>query len=352
MTKYKSRIFALLIVLFACNREEEFGLPIVKTENVTITREKTIFQGSITNIQGKNISDHGFVWGQSPSLESSFQIWLGSIDADKSFLAEIDAALEPGKTFYVRSFYTIDGKNIYGETVSFDVLYEKAPAIDNFSPEIATWGDTIIISGSNFSLNPDDNLIKFGNIEVACTEASSKAIKTLVPKSLNVPKVQIAVTVFNHKAVAADSFQLAPPEIKSFSPQAGVAETLVTIIGDNFKEELTNVYFNSIPATVTSITKKQIGVKVPAGLPHGNISISVVVANQHVITDLPFFSNALTVVELSPASGNFNDIVTIKGFGFSQEIAENKVSFGETAAVVIEATEQFLKVEVPNALKL
>jgi len=352
MTRYKPRIFALLILLLACNREEEVGLPIVKTENVTITREKTIFQGSITNIHGKNISEHGFVWGQNPSLENSIQILLGSIDADKPFLAEIDAALEPGKTFYVRSFYGIDGKNIYGETVSFDVIYDKAPVIDNFSPAIATWGDTLTISGSNFSLNPDDNLIKFGNIEFTCTEASSKVIKTLVPNSLIVPKVQITVTVFNHKAAAADSFQLAPPQIKSFTPQAGVVETLVTIIGENFKEELTTVYFNSIPATVTSITKKQIGVKVPAGLPRGNVSISVVVANQRVTTDLQFFNNALTVVELSPASGNFNDIVTIKGFGFSQNIAENKVWFGKTTAVVTEATEQFLKVEVPKELNV
>jgi len=343
----------VFVMVLSCDDTKEVVVPAVKTESVTVTRTRTIFQGSISNSNGLTILEHGFVWDQhqAPSLETSLKFLLGPIAGDKSFIAEVDANFEPGKKYYVRSFYQSHDRIFYSEAVSFEVNYEKAPVVLSFSPIIATWGDTITISGSNFSLVPSDNHIAFSEIEALCVEATSKQLKTIIPDALNMTNVPLAVTVFNHQATGTEFFKLAPPKVASFAPSSGRVKTSVMLSGENFKEGSTTVYFNDIKATITSISSKQLTVEVPSGLPPGHVKILVDVCAQKVFASEPFVSVSLTVAEFMPTSATFDEIVTVKGSGFSTIASENKITFGDVEAIVIEATADELKVKVPRALQ-
>ena len=275
---------------------------------------------------------------------------LGPIAEDDSFIAEIDAAFEPGKKYYVRSFYESNSRIFYSETVSFEVNYEKAPVVDSFSPLIATWGDTITISGSNFSLIPFDNHIAFSDIEALCVSATSKELKTIIPQALDMSNVPLTVTVFNHQATGTDPFKLTPPKVTSFSPSSGRVKTSVTLLGENY-EGSTTVYFNDAKAIVTSVSSTQLSVEVPPGLSSGHVTILADVCAQKASAPETFLSVPLTVTEFTPLSATFDEIVAVKGSGFSAIASENKVSFGEVEAIVMEATADELKVKVPRTLE-
>jgi N-acetylneuraminic acid mutarotase len=351
--KFLFPILMVFVMVLSCDDTKEVVVAVVKTESVTVTRTRTIFQGSISNSNGLTIIEHGFVWDQhqSPSLETSLKFLLGPIAGDKSFIAEVDANFEPGRKYYVRSFYQSHDQIFYSEAVSFEVNYEKAPVVLSFSPTIATWGDTITISGSNFSLVPSDNHIAFSDIEALCVEATSKELKTIIPDALNMTNLPLAVTVFNHQATSAEFFKLAPPKVASFAPSSGRVKTSVTLSGENFKEGSTTVYFNDAKATIISISSKQVIVEVPPGLPPGHVKVLVDVCAQKVFASEPFLSVSLTVAEFMPTSATFDEIVTVKGSGFSTIASENKIAFGDVEAMVMEATADELKIKVPRALQ-
>ncbi|WP_349315553.1 IPT/TIG domain-containing protein [Chitinophaga sp. MM2321] len=48
-----------------------------------------------------------------------------------------------------------------------------------------------------------------------------------------------------------------------------------------------------------------------------------------------------------PVTGSAGNFLMIKGHGFSEEIADNKVIFGDVAAQVLQANPEYLVVQVP-----
>ena len=54
---------------------------------------------------------------------------------------------------------------VYGTDVEFISLGSKSPKIFSFEPVTGSWGDTIVIYGTNFSFVKDENIVKLGSIE-------------------------------------------------------------------------------------------------------------------------------------------------------------------------------------------
>lgn len=85
---------------------------------------------------------------------------------------------------------------INGETVSSssDFTVTVAPVISSFSPVIGLAGDTIIISGSNFSSTIADNTVKFGgNATASVISANATQIKVKVPAGATTGNISITV---------------------------------------------------------------------------------------------------------------------------------------------------------------
>lgn len=343
----------LSMIVFACQNDEETSLPVVTTGELIITSSKTILQGSIHNINGRELQDHGFVWAnyESPSIERGFIKSLGKLFIDGSFIAELNAAFAPGKPLYVRAFFTLSGQTFYSEQVKFDKVSQKMPVIQFFGPERASWGDTLTIVGKNFSLLPEDNRISFGDHAATCISAGEDTLKAIVPGSLDLASVPLTLLVYNLQTSSSSPFKLHIPTIQSFTPASGRADTTVTISGNYYKADLTKVYFNTLMAEPVSVASNKIVVKVPPGLPDGDINLSVEVAGQSVNAGASFTHHAMSITSVAPLLGTFDDEIIIQGTGFPAVISATKVYFGETEATVKEASARQLKVVVPRALK-
>ncbi|OQP60713.1 hypothetical protein A3860_32460 [Niastella vici] len=99
---------------------------------------------------------------------------------------------------------TINGQSV---SSSSDFTVTVAPVISSFSPVIGLAGDTIIISGSNFSSTLTDNIVKFGgNATASVISANATQIKVKVPAGATTGK--ISVTIGNLQANSTTSFEV------------------------------------------------------------------------------------------------------------------------------------------------
>lgn len=106
------------------------------------------------------------------------------------------------------------------------------PQLSNVSPALAGVGQTITITGSNFAMNPDDNLVRLGGIDAKTLTASSTQLAVLVPYGAISGLVSV-------KTVQGEARSATPINIKTslsgvtetgFQPLRGVT---VRILGTN-----------------------------------------------------------------------------------------------------------------------
>ena len=91
--------------------------------------------------------------------------------------------------------------------ISIPVIPE--PAITGFSPDSGQVGDTVIITGTNFSTTPAENGVKFNNTLAVVTASTAIQITTTVPEGASTGK--ITVTVGESSAVSSADFTVNPP---------------------------------------------------------------------------------------------------------------------------------------------
>ncbi|MCG8605223.1 DNRLRE domain-containing protein, partial [bacterium] len=106
------------------------------------------------------------------------------------------------------------------------------------------------------------------------------------------------------------------PAITAFSPAGGVVGSEVTINGINFLP-VTNVFFNSIPASSFSVdSNTQIRAVVGAGTVTGKLGVSSLDGTAISVTDFVIVSPP-TISLFSPTSGPIGTVVTLIGNNFT-----------------------------------
>lgn len=136
------------------------------------------------------------------------------------------------------------------------------------------------------------------------------------------------------------------PVVTDFSPKSGTTGTHVLISGLHFLNA-DKVGFGLFPipsASFTVLSDTQIDAVVGSGF-----SGPVAVHNPDGWGALEgfVFPNDFRVTSFAPTTGPVGTIVTISGVGFSLQPQENRVRFGNAAAIVTEASATQLKVAVP-----
>ena len=61
--------------------------------------------------------------------------------------------------------------------------FSQIPTITSFSPASAEVGDTVTITGTNFSTIPANNIVYFGAVKATITTATSTSLSVIVPAS-------------------------------------------------------------------------------------------------------------------------------------------------------------------------
>ncbi len=148
-------------------------------------------------------------------------------------------------------------------------------SITGISPKSDTIGAKIVITGSNFSTDPANNIVKLNDEVAEVVSATATQLTIIVPVSAY--SGNITVTVNGQTATSSDTFTIPVFSITGFSPGViGIGYPL-TINGTSFSADAaTNkVTINGVPATVSFATNNLLTAIVPMGATTGQIGITV-----------------------------------------------------------------------------
>ena len=278
-----------MVLLFSCEREENYAHPLVHTGEVTeITGDGAVFYGDITRLDDQEILDHGFVWNtqSSPTVNNSFKRSIGPTEGG-SFNAKVHAGFEEGTEYFMRAYAITNQAVVYGRQVSFISKGGLPPEILDFSPKEAWIGDTVIVSGRHFPVRPgDQHFVRFNLHNAKIVQTSDETIKAIIPEELDSLKARIHLNIFNSALSFDDYLSILPPRIDNFLPEKGGNHTTVSIYGDGFhsNNKFNKIFIDSVELEVISSNRNRIQFKPVLDVPHGKHLIRVETLGQSTIS--------------------------------------------------------------------
>jgi hypothetical protein len=348
-------ILGIIVILSGCKKEDEAdrGYPRLNTLDVTnISKEGAVFNAEISNGHGYSVLKYGFVWSedQNPNLDSSDRVIISSNIESKKFSAQISSTLAEGRIYYVRSFIITKDYTVYGKVAEFVSLGSKAPVLKSFFPLSGTWGDTILISGKNFSYVAEKNIVRMGALNCKLTSVSDTLLKIVVPSYKNESAVKISISVSGNTCVSAAGFTYLIPVISAISPVSATYKDVLQITGSNFgylKENVT-VKFSGITAQIVSVTPGLIRAVVPESLRTMNNVLQITAVGVTITYDKMFILKAPVITSFLPDTVfKPNAPIIIYGENFSPVLQNNKVLIEGFTATIQEAAVSYLKVLLP-----
>jgi len=314
-------------ILISCKKDEQDLPPSIESFSPTSGSA-----GMVVNITGKNfnpITDNNIVkFNETPAIVTSATL--------ESITVTVPSGASTGKISVTSQGMTA--------TSDADFIIFNSPEITSVSPSSGLPGESIAITGKNFSTTPTDNTIKFNGLAATVTASSSTSLTVTVPAEATTGKITVSV----HDMTTTSSFDfVVPPIITSFSPTSGETGTSVTITGTGFNSEITKniVKFNNKIATVTAASATSLTVTVPDEASTGKITLTVSDITETSATD---FIVVPKITNFSPGVGAIGATVIISGTGFNTTISSNTIKFNGTIASCIAATNTSLTVLVPD----
>ena len=346
---------ASAVILCTCDNYEFPASPYPRVETMpvdNITSSGVTFRGKITQKGNKAIIDHGFLWGFNPDLHptNAEKISLGEFSGHNDFERVVKFGLYKDTTYYVKSYVRTASYFVFGKVMTFHSQGSSPPVIAALSPGEGTWGDTITLSGENFSSLPEHNHVAFGAFEAEVVASTDSTISCIVPENIPDKSIPIFLTAFGNKVQSPSDFILATPTIESFSPQEGTFEDIVQITGTEFHETRENniVRFNEHVAEVLEASSSLLKVKVPASIRTKENQITVTVNLQAATATEKFVVNAPFVSSISKITAFRGETFDIRGANFNPSKAGNVVKLGSQNATVTHASKNLLTVVIPT----
>lgn len=198
-----------------------------------------------------------------------------------------------------------------------------APRLVSFSPEKGAIGDTISITGVNFTGNSGNLKVSFGNTPTKVLSANTSTtnnvkntvIKVLVPE-LTELTTKINLQIDTLLLTSEKSFtRISVTEFSGFSPANGYIGDTITIAGA-FYEKTPAVSFGDVSAKVISKDSKTLKVIVPDDIANATTAISVIIDGQTITSTTSFHLNAPVIESVSPKTAFLGQAIRIKGKGF------------------------------------
>jgi hypothetical protein len=193
--------------------------------------------------------------------------------------ATTSPVLDKGKDFTgtgrdQRGFATFDDTRIADAADGRDIgaVELQEPKVTSLSTDRGNAGDTVTITGANFS---GASAVKFGSADATSFHVvDATHITAVVPSGSGTVDVTVTGPEGTSVTSGADQFRyLRPPAVGSLSPTHGKAGDTVTITGSNL-DGATGVKFGSAAATsVTVVDSSQLTAVVPAG--SGTVDVTV-----------------------------------------------------------------------------
>lgn len=249
------------------------------------------------------------------------------------------------------------------EETPVDMLLEQPEeiTITNISPSEAMSGDTVTITGVNLPLDTSKLNISFGKVAATVIRSSATQIEVIVPEGAENGAVTVS---FEGKTFEVGDFVLlttngTEPIITKSHPEAGTIGTIVTITGQNFKEDYTTVQFKDlsngdvVSGVINSITETEIKVQISEKFTGAIYDIDVIVDDTSLKSPNRYVNVVPSISTVSPAYAKAGDIVTVNGFYFSENYGDFRVRiFLDKEEFVdpeiIEVTQSYVKFIAPK----
>ncbi len=167
----------------------------------------------------------------------------------------------------------VKGVELEGFTFTYAKLIDPEIVIGSISPSQAYAGDEVVIFGENFSDDPKEINVKFGEAEAQVKGCTETSITVTAPEHAT-GDVVVEVTSKSKKASA--SFRYVDLAITGNRPSEGGEGTIVTIMGDGFNPDpaKNKVTVNGIELEPTEATYNTLTVIMPA-LPFSTYEFTV-----------------------------------------------------------------------------
>jgi len=205
---------------------------------------------------------------------------------------------------------TVKVTNQYGTGKRDNFTFAGPPVINNISPSSAGYGQTVTITGTNFSGIVSQ--VRFGNVDVlSFTVVSPTTITAVVGTGAT---GNVTVTSNYGTGTIAGFTYLPIPVVNSFAPVSAGAGGTVTISGYNFTGTTSASFGGVAAASFTVVNATTITAVVGAGA-----SGSVKVTNTFGNDSRPGFTfyPAPTITSFSPTVGWSGTVVTVNGTNFN-----------------------------------
>ncbi|MGY4538382.1 hypothetical protein ACVW0P_002802 [Mucilaginibacter sp. UYNi724] len=155
------------------------------------------------------------------------------------------------------------------------------PTIENIAPAKGRVGDTISITGVNYSTTPADDIVQFNGTKAEVISAT--ATKLMVKAPVAGTTGAVTVKVKNSEVANGPTFTyIQAATLASFSPTSGKVGDTITITGTNYSTTLTDnvVKFSGptgllVGANVIAATATQIKAVVPQSATTGKLNLTV-----------------------------------------------------------------------------
>jgi N-acetylneuraminic acid mutarotase len=156
----------------------------------------------------------------------------------------------------------------------------------DFHPKTGQTLDTVTIQIADFFKKGMNYVVRFNDHIATITLNQDDIIEAIVPSALSVKESFISLQSGEHTSYSAQTFQLSPCTINSFSPTEVSPSQTVTIYGDNFHRvaEKNIVRFDNVTLIPFSSSSTELNVNIPAVLAGRDCYISVTIDNQAAVS--------------------------------------------------------------------
>lgn len=341
-----------VFTLSTCNQEEIVPREFPRLETLEVTEidsEGATFNARIISQGNQEISEYGFVWGESAQIDIERGEWkkiIGKPNSD-TFSLRISSTLEKNKKYYVKAYTKTKDYKTYGSIPSFVSLGSEAPIIESFSPSNANIGDTIYVLGKNFSTLEYTTSAFIGGVKSRVISTNYDTIQIIVPDTINAKESVLSISFAGNISKANSLFTINPPEIEVFSPTEAINNTLITIKGKNFGYGPAKVFFGEHEATVTNVSNGEITVLFPTGIEPEEYDVKIELFGYSTVSINKIYNKSLYISDFNPKSGSWGTEIEIKVENFNKNSA-SIVEFDTYQGDIISTTDSTVTVTFPD----